>query len=116
MKIQLLNYEAEVERITVQQASPRWHPQDTIVVWLLFVVPVASTISFAIEIEARDCTQEEFIQVVKLRAEEKLRDIIRRDAECRAFMLDREEKRKSLNRLGANLAERLDIPFTLLEK
>ncbi|GAH53179.1 unnamed protein product, partial [marine sediment metagenome] len=60
MKIKLLEYEAEVEWISSRQAFLPWHPEDTIAVWFIFKEPVASTVSFAIDIEARDYTKQEF--------------------------------------------------------
>jgi len=113
MKIKLLGYEAEVEWISPQPAYAPWHPEDTIAVWFKFEEAVASTLSFAIDIEARDYTQQEFIDLITVKGEEELRDIIKKDAERREEALKRDNKRKELNKLTANLGEKLDIPFQL---
>ena len=113
MKIKLLEYEAEIEWISPQQAYRSWHPEDTIAVWFTFKEAVASTLSFAIDIEARDYTKQEFIEVVQVKGEEALRDIIKKDAEEREKALKHESKRKELNKLTADLGDKLDIPFQL---
>ncbi|GAJ11333.1 unnamed protein product, partial [marine sediment metagenome] len=83
MKIKLLEYEAEVEWISPRQAYLPWHPEDTISVWFRFKEAVASTLSFAIDIEAKDYTKQEFIDLIKVKGEEELRDIIKKNAKGR---------------------------------
>ncbi len=113
MKIKLLEYEAEVEWISPQPAYLPWHPEDTISVWFTFKEAVASTLSFAIDIEARDYTKEKFIVLIKMKGEEKLRDIIKKDAEEREKTLKRDNKRKELNKLTADLGDKLGVPYQL---
>ncbi len=117
MKIKLLEYEAEVEWISPRPANAGpmaiWHPSDTISVWLKFKEAVASTLSFAIDIEAKDYTKQEFIDLITVKGEEELRDIIKKEAERREEGLKRDSKRKELNKLTADLGEKLDIPFQL---
>ena len=113
MKIKLLDYEAEVEWISPRPAYLPWHPEDTIAVWFTFKEAVGSTLSFAIDIEARDYSKEKFIVLIKMKGEEKLRDIIRKDAEGREEALKRDSKRKELNKLTADLGEKLGVPYQL---
>ena len=113
MKIKLLEYEVEVEWISPQPAYLPWHPEDTIAVWFKFKEAVASALSFAINIEARDYTKQEFIDFITVKGEEHLRDIIKEDAERREEALKQDNKRKELNKLTADLGEKLDIPFQL---
>ena len=113
MKIKLLEYEAEVEWISPQPAYAPWHPVDTIAVWFTFKEPVASALSFAIDIEPRDYTKQEFIDLIRVKGENELLDIIKKDADRREEALKRDSKRKELNKLTADLGEKLDIPFQL---
>ncbi len=113
MKIKLLEYEAEVEWISPQPAYPPWHPEGTIAVWFKFKEAVASTLSFAIDIEAKDYTKQEFIQIIQVKGENALLDIIRKNAERREEDLKRDNKRKELNKLTADLGDKLDIPYQL---
>lgn len=117
MKIKLLDYEAEVEWISPQQAARKpmdiWHPEDTIAVWFTFKEAVGSTLSFAIDIEPRDYTKEEFIGLITVGGEKELRRIIKKDAEGREESLKRDSKRKELNKLTADLGDKLDIPYRL---
>jgi len=111
MKIKLLGYEPEVEWISPHQACPPLHPEDTIRVWFTFRESKTSGFSFAIDIEARDYTKQEFLDLIKVKGEEELRDIIKKDTEEREEALKRDNKRKALNKLTADLGEKLDIPF-----
>ena len=113
MKIKLLEYEAEVEWISPQPAYLPWRPEDTIAVWFTFKEAVASILSFAIEIEARDYTKQEFIDLIKVKGEEELRDSIKKDAERREEVLKRDTKRKELNKLTADLGDKLGVPYQL---
>ncbi|MBA7578259.1 hypothetical protein ES708_20121 [subsurface metagenome] len=113
MKVKLLEYEAEVEWISPQPAYPPWHPEDTISVWFTFKEAVASTLSFAIDIEARDYNKQEFIQIIQVKGENALLDIIRKDAERREESLKRDSKRKELNKLTADLGDKLGVPYQL---
>ncbi len=113
MKIKLLEYEAEVEWISPQPAYGLCHPEDTIAVWFTFKEAVASALSFAIDIEARDYTKQEFIDLITVKGEEKLRDIIKKDAEAREAAIKRDTRRKELNKLTADLGDKLDIPYRL---
>jgi len=116
MKIKLLEYEAEVEWISPQQAYLPWHPEDTIAVWFTFKEAVGSTLSFAIDIEVRDYTQQEFLDLIKVKGEEELRDIIKKDAERREESLKRDSKRKELNKLTADLGDKLGVPYQLKKR
>jgi len=116
MKIKLLEYEAEVEWISPQQALLPWHPEDTIAVWFTFEKSVGSTKSFAIAIEAKDYTKQEFIQIIQVKGENALLDIIRKDTDRRAEALKQDKKRRELNKLTANLGDKLDIPYQLNTK
>jgi len=113
MKIKLLEYEAEVEWISPQPASLPWHPEDTIAVWFTFKEAVGSTLSFAIDIEAKDYTKEEFVDLITVEGEEELQRIIKKDADRREEALKRDSKRKELNKLTADLGDKLDIPYQL---
>ena len=113
MKIKLLEYEAEVEWISPQPAYLPWRPEATIAVWFTFKESVASTLSFAIDIEPRDYTKQEFIDLITVKGEEELRDIIKKDAERREEDLKRDSKRKELNKLTADLGDKLHIPYQL---
>jgi len=113
MKIKLLEYEAEVEWISPEQADLPWHPEDTIAVWFTFKEAVASTLSFAIDIEAKDYTKQEFIQIIQVKGENALLDIIKKDAERREKTLKRDSKRKELNKLTADLGDKLGVPYQL---
>jgi len=113
MKIKLLEYEAEIEWISPRPAYLPWHPKDTIAVWFKFEEAVASTLSFFIDIEARDYTKEKFIVLIKVKGEETLRDIIKKDAEAREKTLKHESKRKELNKLTADLGDKLGVPYQL---
>ncbi len=113
MKIKLLEYEAEVEWISPRQAFSPWHPEDTIAVWFTFKEAVGSTLSFAIDIEAKDYTEQEFIQIIQVKGENALLDIIRKDEERREESLKRDSKRKELNKLTADLGDKLGVPYQL---
>lgn len=113
MKIKLLDYEAEVGWISPQQGDLPWHPEDSIAVWFRFKEAVASTLSFAIDIEAKDYTEQEFIQIIQVKGENALLDIFKKDTESKGEALKRDTKRKELNKLTADLGEKLDIPFQL---
>lgn len=113
MKIKLLEYDAEIEWISSRQACLPWHPEDTIGVWFRFKESVASIISFAIDIEARDYTKQEFIQIIQVKGENALLDFIRKDAERREEGLKRDTKREALNKLTVDLGDKLGVPYQL---
>ncbi len=113
MKIKLLEYEAEVEWICPHQAFGLCHPEDTIAVWFTFKEAVASALSFAIDIEARDYTKQEFIDLITVKGENALLGIIQKDAEAREAAIKRDTRRKELNKLTADLGDKLDIPYRL---
>jgi len=112
MKIELLGNEAEIEWISPRQASS-WHPEETISVWFEFKKAVGSTLSFAIDIEAKDYSRQEFEKVIRVKGEAALQDIIDKDAERREEALKSDIKRKELNKLTADLGDKLDIPYQL---
>jgi len=115
MEIKLLGHDAEVEWISPQQASP-FIKEDSIAVWFRFKEAVASTLSFAIDIPAKDYTKQEFIDLIRVKGENQLRDIIKRDEERKREELKRDERRKELNKLTADLGDKLGIPYHLQER
>ena len=113
MKIKLLEHEAEVEWISPRPAVDYWHPEDTIAVWFSFKEAVDSTLSFAIDIEAKDYSKQEFIDTIRVKGEEELRNIIKKHAEDKEEALKRDSTMKELNKLTADLGDKLDIPYRL---
>jgi len=113
MNIKLLGYLAEIEWISPKRARPPLRPVDTIFVMFKFEEAVGSTLGFGISIEARDYSVHEFIDVVKVKGEEELGGIIRRDIEEKEKEFRSEERRKGLNKLTANLGGKVGVPFIL---
>lgn len=114
MKIKLLDkYEAEIEEMFPQSAYPPWHPRGMINVWLKFDEAVGSCLSFAVSIEPRDYTRELFLDTVRVLAEATLTEIISKDIKAKEEDQKREESRKALNKITANLGDKLGISYIL---
>jgi len=116
MNITLLGYEAEVCLGAPWMASQPMHPADSFVVWFELKEAVGSTLSFAIEIEARDYDRQEFEEVIRVKGEDVLRAIILKDEKARAKTAENESRRKALNKLTADLGDKLDIPYQLKDR
>ncbi|GAI60847.1 unnamed protein product [marine sediment metagenome] len=118
MKIKLLGYEAEVEWISPKQTSSfvSHDSIESIGVWFTFDEPVSSTIGFGIEIPPREYTEEEFKRVIIAGGERALQGIIDQHKKEKLAAEKRDEQRKKLNKLVADLGEKLDIPFRLNTK
>lgn len=111
MKIKLLGkYEA-----TVADLFP-WPEENAINVWLSFDEAVGSCLSFAVSIEAKDYTEELFLDTVRVKAETALTEIIKKDSHDRAEAWARDESRKALNKLTANLGDKLGIEYRLADR
>ena len=115
MKIKLLEYEAEVEWISPKQTSSfvSHDPIESIGVWFTFDEPVSSTIGFGIEIPPREYTKEEFKKVIIAGGEKALTGIIDQHKEEKLAAEKRDKQRKKLNKLVADLGDKLDIPYRL---
>ena len=74
---------------------------------------MGSTLGFGIDIDAKDYEPEEFMAVIKEMGEQEVERIIEKYKTDYAEMEESETKRKSLNKLTANLGEKLGVPFTL---
>jgi len=116
MKVELLGNEAEVSQISPRMAFQPWHPADTLSVWFEFKEAVGSTLSFAIDIEAKDYGRQEFEAVIRVKGEEALRGILQKDEEARAKTTEFESRRKVLNKLTADVGDKLGIPYQLNTK
>jgi len=114
MKIKLLDkYEAEVSDLFPQLAVLPWRQHDSINVQLTFDEAVSSCLSFGVEIAAKDYTEEEFLAIVRVEAEAALTNIIKKAIENREESRKRDESRKALNKLTADLGDKLGIPYIL---
>ena len=118
MKIKLLEYEAEVEWISPKQTSS-FVSQDSIGsigIWFTFDEPVSSTIGFGIEIPPREYTEEEFKKVIIAGGERALQDIIDQHKKEKLAAEKRDMQRKKLNKLVADLGDKLGVPYQLNTK
>ncbi len=113
MKVKLLGHEAEVDHIHPRPAFGAIHPRDTITVWFNFEEAVGSTLGFGIEIEAKDYEPDEFLAVILDLGEQEVERIIESYKARHAEMEEHETKRKTLNKLTADLGDKLGVPFTL---
>lgn len=114
MKIKLLDkYEATVAKLFPNVFALRG---DVINVWLEFDESVGGCISFPVSIEAKDYTEEEFIEYVRGYAEAALTNIIKKDSQDRAESWARDERRKDLNKLVADLGDKLGIEYGLADR
>lgn len=114
MKIKLLGkYEATVAYLFPNVFALR---EDVINVWLEFEESVGGCISFPVSIKAKDYTKEEFIEYVRGYAEAALTLIIQKDIEEREESWARDERRKDLNKLTADLGDKLGIEYRLADR
>jgi len=122
MKIELLGHEAEISHLfPYTRELPLTTGKHRIVdegisVWFEFKGSVASVLSFAISIEAKDYTEEEFIKLVKKEGEVELGNIIQRYEEGKIRNANRETQKENLNRITADLGDKLDIPYNLITR
>lgn len=114
-KIKLLGkYEAEIADLSPQLALPPWHSDNRINVWLTLSQSVGSCLAFGVDIKAKDYTEEEFLKVVQVEADLALENIINTDRDEREKSRKTDEDRKALNKLTADLGDKLGIPYALL--
>lgn len=114
MKVRLHGkYEATITLVAAKSALPPWFPKDQISVWLQFDEAVDGCLSFGISIEAKDYSEEEFLKVVKSVAELTLTNIFKEHKKGREEAKKQDKDRKALNKLTADLGEKLGIEFRL---
>lgn len=115
MIIKLLGYEAEVEWISPKQTTSfvSGDSISLISVWFTFKKPVESTIGFGISIAPKEYTEEEFKKVIIDVGTTALQDIIYQHQKEKLAAEKRDEERKKLNKLVADLGDRVDIPYHL---
>lgn len=115
MKIKLLEYEAEVEWISSRQtpASVSRDSISSISVWFTFREPVGSTIGFGISIPPREYTEEQFKNIIIDVGTTSLQGIIDEHKKQKVATDKRGEQRKELNKLVADLGDRVHVPYHL---
>lgn len=114
MKIKLLGkYEATVTHLFPNIFALRG---DVINVWLTLDEAVGGCISFPVSIEAKDYTWGGFKIRVRDKANTALTNIIKKDLEDQEASRKREESRKDLNKLVADLGDKLGIEYGLADR
>lgn len=117
MLVKLLGHEVEVSWISARQTQSlvARASVDSIGVWFKLKEPIpdTNTIEFAIEIEPKEYTEETFRKIIIAGGEKTLRHIIDLDKKVKKEREKRNEDRKVLNKLVADLGDRIGVEYQL---